>query len=260
MLKIVKLQFNCIERVHLISLDEDFLPLTAAEAPLFAGVTAARSTFLEWAASQEGGKRDFREGTLERRLAASAMRGSMLEMAEMARSIEISGIDPGISERFRMPARRTYAALSASGTAFAEAAEPIKALFIARGLAATFVDDLLAHVAVFGTGSATRGDGLTRQTSSTAGLAIVAKQGMDFVRQLRPMVRARLKSQPALAAAWDLAARVESAGSPEEEEPAPAPPSGGSKRRGATNKRTSRGGGAIPPVAFFLASEWGARR
>jgi hypothetical protein len=228
MRKIVKLQFNCLERVHLISLDENFLPLTPAETPLFAGVTAAHSQFAEWAAGQEGGKRDFREGTLERRLAAKAMRGSMAEIAEMARSIELAGVDPGISERFRMPASRAYAVLAAAGSAFAEAAEPAKALFIARGFAATFVDDLEAHIAVLGAGSGTRGNGLTRQTSSTAGLALVAKAGMDFVRQLRPMVRARLKSQPALAAAWDMAARVESAGSPAEEEaPAvPAPSSG----------------------------------
>ena len=218
MRKYVKQQFNCIERVHLISLDEDFLPLTPAETPLFAGVTAARSQFAEWAANQEGGKRDFREGTLERRLAASAMRGAMLEIAEMARAIELAGVDPGISERFRMPSRNTYAALVASGTAFAEAAEPVEALFIARGFAATFVDDLEGLIAVFQTGTGTRGDGLTRQTSSTAGMALVAKAGMDFVRQLRPMVRARLKPQPALAAAWDLAARVESAGDPDEEE------------------------------------------
>src|SRR5215204_681845 len=123
MRKIVKLQFNCIERVHLISLDPEFLPLTPAETPLFAGVTAARAEQADWATGQEAGKRGFREGTFERRMAARALRKSMLEIAEMARSIELSGVDPGIAERFRMPAQHTYAALVASANAFAEAAE-----------------------------------------------------------------------------------------------------------------------------------------
>jgi len=229
MQKILKSQFNCIERVHLISLDDDFLPLTAAETPLFAGVTAAWTELKDWAADQEGGKRGFREGSLERRLAARALRKSMLEIAEMARSIELSGVDPGIAERFRMPAQHTYAALFASANAFAEAAEAAKALFIARGLAPTFVTDLTALIAVFGTGSGERGNGLTRWTTGTAGVAVAAKKGMDFVRQLRPMVRARLKADPALAAAWDLAARVASPGTiGTGETPAPtAPPSGG---------------------------------
>ncbi len=212
MRKIVKLEFNCIERVHLISLDADYLPLTPTETPLFAGVTAAWTEFKDWAASQESGKRGFREGTFERRGTARAIRLSMLDIAEMARSIELSGVDPGISERFRMPAQRTYAALVASATAFAESAEAAKALFVARGFAATFVDDLEALIAAFETSSGARGNGRTRWTSGTAGLAYVAKTGMDFVRQLRPIVRARLKSNPALAAAWDLATRVEAPG------------------------------------------------
>src|SRR4051812_28039756 len=100
MRKIVKLQFNCIERVHFISLDPEFLPLTPAETPLFAGVTAARAELNGWATGQEEGKRGFREGTLERRLAAHDLRKAMLDIAEMARSIELSGVDPGIAERF----------------------------------------------------------------------------------------------------------------------------------------------------------------
>ena len=230
MQKILIAQFNCIERVHLVSLDDDFLPLTAAETPLFAGVTAAWTELKDWAADQEGGKRRFREGSLERKLAARTMWKSMVEIAEMARSIALSGADPGIAERFRMPARRKYAEVVAAATAFAEAAEPVKATFIARGLPATFVTDLTALIAVFGTGSGERGNGRTRWTSGTAGVALAAKAGMDFVRQLRPMVRARLKDNPALAAAWELAARVArgAAGAEQASTPAPPPAGGGS--------------------------------
>jgi hypothetical protein len=215
-------RFNCLERVHYVSLNPDMLPLTPAETPLFAGVTTAWNELKNWGVGQEGGKRAFREGTSERRGAIRAIRGSMVEIAEMARSIEAAGIDPGISERFRMPTQRTYAAMVASGSAFAEAAEAAKALFIARGLAATFVDDLEAQIVRFTTSGAARANGLTRWTAGTAGLDAVARRGMDLVRQLRPMVRARLKSQPALVAAWDLASRVEAAGS----NPA-TPPAGG---------------------------------
>lgn len=203
--------FNCLERVHYVTFDPEMLPLTPAETPLFAGVTTAWNQLKDWATGQEGGKRAFHEGVLSRRLVIRNLRGAMLGIAEMARSIELAGVDPGISERFRMPAQRTYAALLASAEAFAEAAEPAKALCIERGMAATFVDDLEALIALFEANGGTRAGGLARQISGTAGMKIVAKTGMNFVRQLRPMVRARLKANPALAAAWDLASRMEAA-------------------------------------------------
>ena len=230
----IKVHYNCIGRVHYISLDPELLPLTPAETPLFTGVTTAWTQLKDWALGQEGGKRAFHEGVFERRAVARDLRKSMLDIAEMARSIELSGADPGISERFRMPAKRAYATLVASAQSFAEAAEEAKALFTARGFAATFVDDLEAKIAMFDAGDGTRASGLTRQNSGTAGLRIAAKVGMDCVRQLRPMVRARLKDKPALAAAWDLACRVEarnSVGSP--------PPGDGSGGSGS--------GGTPPP-------------
>jgi hypothetical protein len=227
----IKVHYNCIGRVHYISLDPELLPLTPAETPLFAGVTTAWNQLKSWALGQEGGKRAFHEGVFERIGAVRLLRQDMVAIAEMARSIELSGVDPGISERFRMPSKRTYATMVASAEAFAEAAETAKALFTARGMAATFVDDLEAKIALVGGGEEARAGGLTRQNSGTAGLRIVAKQGMDFVRQLRPMVRARLKDKPALAAAWNLACRVESrssVGSPPDEG------SGGSGSGGTT--------------------------
>ena len=228
----IKVHYNCIGRVHYISLDPELLPLTPAETPLFAGVTTAWNQLKSWAMGQEGGKRAFHEGVFERVGAVHLLRKDMVAITEMARSIELSGADPGISERFRMPERRSYASMVASAEAFAEAAEAAKALFTARGMAATFVDDLEAKIALVEGGAGIRAGGLTRLNSGTAGLRIAAKQGMEYVRQLRPMVRARLKDKPALAAAWNLACRVESRSSVGS--PPPGDDSGGSGSGGTT--------------------------
>ena len=47
--KRILVHFNCIGRVHYISLDPELLPLTPAETPLFAGVTTAWTQLKEWA-------------------------------------------------------------------------------------------------------------------------------------------------------------------------------------------------------------------
>ena len=133
-------------------------------------------------------------------------------------------------------ARPTGRAINVSGSgaaaaqAFADAAEPSKALFIAGGLPATFVEDLEALLPTLDTATGSRQDGLFDQTAGTAGLETLADQGLQLIQQLRPMMRVHLKNQPALLEAWNLASRVarRRGGKKEEEEPvtpasAPAP-------------------------------------
>jgi hypothetical protein len=47
----------------------------------------------------------------------------------------------------------------------------------------------------------------------TAGLELLAKQGLKYVRLLRPLISEKLKNNPALQASWKLVSRVASSGS-----------------------------------------------
>jgi hypothetical protein len=226
----VILRANCAERVHFFGEQPELAPLSAKETALFTSLTTTWTALKAAAVRQGAGNRVFHDGTLERRLIASELRAGCREIAEVAKAIELEGVMPGISERFRMPRRPTYAVLIATAEDFAAGADPIKALFIERGLAATFVDDLEGLVADFGASSGTRFGGLSNQTEGTAGLEVLADAALKLVQQLRPIISAKLKNQPALLAAWKLASRVESRGTGAESvtPPAPEPPGSGS--------------------------------
>jgi hypothetical protein len=152
-------------------------------------------------------------------------------IADIAKSIAEEGEEPGIAEKFRLPrANRTYQMVASTGVGFANEAEPIKALFIERGMEATFVTDLRALVTEFETAAGVRVGGLAVQITGTAGLAQLAREGLRFVRLLRPLINEKLKANPALQASWQLASRVAKRGAAEVPvtPPPPATPGSGS--------------------------------
>jgi len=222
--------FNCVERVHYFGLKTELAPLSPKETTFFAGVTTAWTGLKGHDVLQGTGERGFREGAAERRLLVGAIWKMNRRIADIAKSIAEEGEDPGIAEKFRLPqANRTYQMAASTGVGFANEAEPIKALFIERGMEATFVTDLRALVTEFETAAGVRVGGLAVQITGTAGLAQLARQGLRFVRLLRPLINEKLKAQPALQASWKLASRVAKRGAVEVPvTPPPATPGSGS--------------------------------
>ena len=222
--------FNCIERVHFYGAKPELAPLTPKETTLFAGVTSAWNGMKNWNADKGTGNRNFREGCNERRRIIGLLSAMNRRIADMAKSIALEGVKPGLAERFRLPRNRTYDVVVATAQGFAAEAEAEEALFIERGMPATFIADLEALIPQFVAAGGTRLGGLSVQTTGTAGLKILAKQGLKFVQLLRPIIREKLNAQPALQAAWNLAARVARRGATEPvTTPPPSPPeSGGS--------------------------------
>jgi hypothetical protein len=214
MTKYVRVCFNCVEGVHIFGQKPELAPLTAKETTFFAGVETAYEGLKGSLVDQGTGNRGYREGAAERRLLVDAMWTMNRRISDIAKSIAEEGVDPGIAEKFRLPKRdRSY--LKAVGTAlgFADEAEDLVALFTERGMEATFVTDLRAKVTAFETASGIRVGGLSVQTTGTAGLKLLAKQGLKFVRLLRPLISEKLKANPALLASWKLVSRVASTGS-----------------------------------------------
>jgi hypothetical protein len=223
-------RFNCVERVHYFGQKPELAPLTPKEVTLFAGVTASWTGLKAHDVAQGTGTRGFREGAAERRLLVGAIWAMNRRIADMAKSIAEEGEEPGIAEKFRLPrGNRTYQMVASTGLGFANEAEPIKALFIERGMEATFVTDLRAMVTEFETAAGVRVGGLAVQITGTAGLAQLAREGLKFARLLRPLINEKLKAQPALQAAWQLASRVAKPGAVEVPvTPPPATPGSGS--------------------------------
>jgi hypothetical protein len=214
MRNIVRVRFECIEGVHLFRLKPEMAPLTPKETTLFAGVETAYHGLKDYLVDQGTGNRAYREGAAARRLLVYEMWAMSRRISDIARSIAEEGADPGMAEKFRLPrANRTYLTVAAIASGFADAAEPLLALFTERGMEATFVADLRAKVTAFETASATRARGLSVQTTGTAGLLLLAKQGLKFVRLLRPVITEKLKNNPALLASWKLVSRVASTAS-----------------------------------------------
>jgi hypothetical protein len=215
---------DCIGRVCVFGERED-LVFAPAETALFTSLAPIKAAFINAGAQQASGNRGFRETSVERGAAAIAARVLMRDIAEIAKALHERGVDMGAAEAFRMPRKGSYANLAAAAQAFVDLAEPRKALFTARGLAATFVEDLEALIAVLSTTGNQAGAKRASQVGGTAGLEIQANAGMTIVRELRAIMRLKLRPTPAILAEWKSIARVHAPVVDDDEE-APAPPSG----------------------------------
>ena len=146
----IRRYFNCVERVHYFGQKTELAPLSPKETTFFAGVTAAWTGLKGHDVAQGTGTREFREGASNRRLLVGAIWTMNRRIADMAKSIAEEGVEPGIAEKFRLArGNRTYQTVASTGLGFANEADPIKALFIERGMEATFVTDLRALVTEF---------------------------------------------------------------------------------------------------------------
>lgn len=231
---------ECVGRVVAFGGRPD-LTFTAKETALFTSLAPIKTALSTAAAKQSTGNRGFRENANERVFAATSLRSMLRDIAEIAKSLAERGEDVGAKEAFRMPPHSSYANLAAAAQAFVDLVEPRKVLFTDRGLAATFVEDIEARIATLSAAGADRDTDLGSQVGGTAGLEILAKQGMAIVRELRSIMRVKLRLTPGLFEEWHSIARVHTnrPGEGDEEQP------GGS----GSGTGTEVSGGTAPAIA-----------
>jgi hypothetical protein len=137
------------------------------------------------------------------------LRDEMSAIARTARSMEYSF--DGISDQFRFQRNLSDETKLARARAFAIAAAPRQADFIAYGLPATFIADLTAAAdafeATFGSGASATAE----QVAATAESAAFIREGMIAKRVLEGIVRNRYAGDPGKLAAWISASHVEKA-------------------------------------------------
>jgi hypothetical protein len=228
--KYITRRMDCFQRVFLFGELPD-LVFTPGETALFMNVKTTWTAMKALLVNQVEGHLEFDDAVKDRKTLAADALAKLGAVRDVARSLELAGTTGITYEAFRLPRSRSYATISAAATAFAEAAEPQKVKFIERGLAATFVEDLEAIPAQLDAASGDRVGGRLEYTGGTAGLEALAKTGLKYVQQLRPMIRLKVGNDPGKLGAWNLAARVETN---RDAAPAATPPADG-------------GGGSTPP-------------
>jgi hypothetical protein len=203
------------------------LPVNALATGLFTQVAAAVTEMEDHGTDQEAGRGSAGGGTDDRQRLAGDLREKIRPVSRTAKSLKPDDF-PGVAAQFRMPRGNSYQTLLATARAMLEHIGPVKAALIARGLPADFDEAIQAAIEALSAATDRKFGGLTVQVGGTSGLADAAKRGLGDVRELDPIMRNLLKTNPSLLAAWISASRVQRGPvrSDAEAPAAPAPPTG----------------------------------
>lgn len=163
----------------------------------------------DFAADQTGGTREAGAGYLSRDTARENLRQAVSDISRTARSMKYAY--PGVSPIFKMPENRTDAGLIAAAKAFADAMPPYKDAFIAYGLPAAFLADLIDATNDFEQALSAPAAGMSEQVAATAELGATIRRGMQALRVLEGVVRNKYRDNVGKLAAWETASHIERA-------------------------------------------------
>jgi hypothetical protein len=143
-----------------------------------------------------------------------------------ASAIAIDKAEPGLMDRFRMPATNNDLVLAATGDAFATAITELSlaADFTEHGYEGDIVADLTAEAQDVRDAEESQGNALSGQAGATASLPGLLKKGRELVKCLDVLIKNRFRNNATVLGAWKTASHVTSTGGGGEEEPAPTPP------------------------------------
>jgi hypothetical protein len=217
-------QFDAASRVKQYGIDH---PLTPANATATAAHTALNGSIAQVLAldSQRiNGIGTSSGATQERQLLRKQLRDALSDLSRVSKTLD-KATYPDVAAQLKIGRRRNDQALLAFANNALAVVEPIKAVFIAHGATATFVEDLEALVAGFiaagGRGSGGRGT----RIGSNADLPVAIRACMNQVRILDGIMSLVLKPAPGLLAEWKAAKRVRRGSVPgESEQPVPPDP------------------------------------
>ncbi|MCA1632265.1 MAG: hypothetical protein LC802_00765 [Acidobacteria bacterium] len=158
-------------------------------------------------ATQSSNTRTLKESGASKEAARTKLRDRLEAMSRTAKPLEATM--PGITGKFRVPARLKDQELLSLARAVSNDALPLKAEFIKRGLPAGFIEDLTGAVAELEQAVSQKIQTRDARISSTATVKSLVNEGVGVVRELDPIARNVFASDPAALAAWESARRVE---------------------------------------------------
>jgi hypothetical protein len=160
------------------------------------------------AGQQRIGHASFRSGAAIRASHAAELLALMRSVNRIARALDPNEF-PGLREQFRMPRGDGYQRLLSHAAAFAQAAQPILAIFLERGLEPDFIQQILARREEIHAGLTIKNNGFSQRLSGTASLAALTRRAMPLLRELDAILTHQYRNDAGLLAAWKGACHVE---------------------------------------------------
>jgi|ERR1043166_934435 hypothetical protein len=191
---------------------------------LFTEISTIVGNLQGYASSQAAGRGSARQGTSTRGAAREQLRTTLETIARTARGLAFD--IEGIADKFRVPHNNSDQELLAAARAFAVAAAPISAQFIARELPPTFLQDLQDDIEALESAIDAQASGKGDRLAARADLDAQIDAGLIARRKLDPIVRNKYASNPGILAEWLSASHTERGGRRKGTSPPPPPASG----------------------------------
>jgi hypothetical protein len=172
-----------------------------------ASLDAAVADLTTHFAGQDGGKRGIVGATQKLNALKTGLRfDHMRPIAEIAKR-KLASV-PEFASLKLPPANASTAQLIATATSMGGAAAPYTQTFVDLGLPADFVARMQASAAEVTQTLAARASHTLTRSGATSGLAAQDRIGRSIVKLLDSLVRPRIRSNPALVGAWNVAIRL----------------------------------------------------
>ena len=216
-------------RVHdFATAEATFFPPATIAGQMFAEIGSGLNQLDARVASQVAGSNAAREGTEQKALTQEELLDLLMMIRRTARSMDHA--HPGVHATFRVPPKLSAAELLGVVQAFATAALPLQAEFIAYGMPSTFIEDMNELIAELREAMADQTAGSRVKVDSTASIDDILEKCFTALRRVDPIVRNILRDHPAKLAAWASAKHLERA--PRRQKRNPSGPSPGTPPAG----------------------------
>ncbi|MGB8507495.1 MAG: hypothetical protein WCD76_03740 [Pyrinomonadaceae bacterium] len=182
-------------------------PSTSFAGEQFNTLSAVVAELETHASAQAAGLGAARQGASGKAAARDELMHDLEAISRTARPLEATS--PGIIEQFRVPHNKSNQAVLATARAFADAALPLKAEFVKRGMPSDFIEELKADIEAFDKAVTLKIEGRDTHVIATAAIDELIERGMGAVHELDPILRNTFAGDHAKLAGWLSACRVE---------------------------------------------------
>ena len=203
----IRRRYDAAKRGKQFGDDHALVPANAVATAAYTALGGSISTIEALASGRLNGTSTFRGAVAERRFLRDELRGTVSDLSRISKTLDKTTY-PDIAAQLKMGSVKTYAAVVALATNVVTVVTPIKEVFIARGAAATVIEDIQALIDALATVTGRRYTGLGTQIGKNVELLVAVRAAMEQMRILDGILSIVLKSSPGLLAEWKAAKRI----------------------------------------------------
>lgn len=203
-------RLDTLKRVRSFGIAHDQLfPAGSLARELFHTIAVSVEELEGHAAAESSGRGTARQNTAGKAAARDAILEDLSIIRRTARSMSLTMT--GMDEKFRIPRSLNDRELLDTARAFLADAEPLKTDFLRREVPEIVFQRLQSNIEAFEATLTGQHTGKEETAKAVAAIDAAIERASDALRQLDPIVRNRLRDDPAELAAWEGARRVERA-------------------------------------------------